>query len=54
MKDTVNHQVSKSLLDTNAVRVRKGHWGVWVAQSVKHLTLNLGSGLDLGVVSSST
>ena len=27
--------------------------GTWVAQSVKHLTLDLSSGLDLRVVSSS-
>ena len=27
--------------------------GTWVAQSVKHLTLNLSSGVDLGVLASS-
>lgn len=26
-------------------------WGPWVAQSVKHLTLDLSSGLDVGVMS---
>ena len=29
-------------------------WGAWVAQLVKHLSLDLSSGLDLGVVSSSS
>ena len=28
-------------------------WGAWVAQSVKHPTLDLSSGLDLRVMSSS-
>jgi len=29
------------------------YWGTWVAQSVKHPTLDLSSGLDLRVMSSS-
>ena len=28
-------------------------WGTWVAQSVKHVTLDLGSGHDLRVMRSS-
>ena len=27
-----------------------GYWGVWVAQSLEHLTLDFGSGHDLRVV----
>ena len=33
---------------------KKSHdWSIWVAQSVKHLTLYLSSGLHLGVLGSS-
>ena len=28
-------------------------WGAWIAQSVKHLALDLGSGHDVGVMISS-
>ena len=30
-----------------------GHWGIWVAQSLKHLTLDFGSSYDLRVIRSS-
>jgi len=32
------------------VKKNSNFWGVWVAQSVKHLTLGFGSGHDLRVV----
>jgi len=37
---------------TPAQALRYFWWGAWVAQSVKHLTLDLSSGLDLWVMSS--
>ena len=35
------------------IKILPGRWGAWVAQLVKRLTLDLSSGLDLRVMSSS-
>jgi len=39
--------------DKQNVVLRMKEWGAWVAQSVKHPTLDFGSGHELRVVSSS-
>jgi len=42
-----------SLILVNVTQIYNVCWGPWVAQSGEHLTLGLGSGLDLRVVGSS-
>ena len=39
----------KIQLISNLIKIFIAEWGTWVAQSVKHLILDLGSGHDLTV-----
>ena len=55
----MNHQITDASSKCNE-NSEKGDgfklehwWGTWAAQSVKHLTLNLSSGIDLRILSSS-